>query len=76
MAAEFDRCFQEMHVMENIVNFITNPCLPIDMDTVSVKLQDAFSLPNGVDMETIEVQSDTEMQARAKDSNFWGFVSR
>lgn len=34
-----------------------------DTGAVSVKFQDAFLLPNGVDMEIIELQSETELQA-------------
>lgn len=45
--------------------------LSIDTDTVSVKLQGAFSLPNGVDVEIIELQIDIEMQTKAKDCNRW-----
>uniref|UniRef100_A0A3Q3KYD7 Uncharacterized protein n=1 Tax=Mastacembelus armatus TaxID=205130 RepID=A0A3Q3KYD7_9TELE len=55
LRAEFDRCFHEMHKMEDI---------------------EVFSLPNGVDMEIIELQNNTELQARANDSHFWGLVNR
>lgn len=39
-------------------------------------MQNAISLPNGMDMDVIELQNDTELQSRAKESNFWELVSR
>lgn len=47
--------------MEDIT---TNLFVPTDKDTISVKLQDGFSLPNGVNIEIIELQSDTDMQGQ------------
>lgn len=46
----------------NLTGLITNPFLTIDNDTESVLLHDAFYLPNGVDMEIIELQNDIKMQ--------------
>lgn len=42
-----------------------------DTGAESVKFQDAFLLPNGVHMEIIELQSDTELQASER--TFGGF---
>ncbi|KAJ4941297.1 hypothetical protein JOQ06_027582, partial [Pogonophryne albipinna] len=34
-------------------------------------MQEVFTLPMGVDMEIIEMQSDIELKARARDQDFW-----
>ena len=41
-------------------------------------MQKAFNLPDDseIDMEIVEMQNDIELSARARDSDFWGLVSR
>uniref|UniRef100_A0A3Q1FJK1 HAT C-terminal dimerisation domain-containing protein n=1 Tax=Acanthochromis polyacanthus TaxID=80966 RepID=A0A3Q1FJK1_9TELE len=74
--AEFDRCFQEMHKTENIVRFISNPFIPTDIEAVAAQLQETFSVSNDVDIEIINMQKDTELQARDNDRHLWGLVNR
>lgn len=76
VAAEFSRRFGELDVMEDVATFILNPFLTIDVEQVAAKFQQVFALPNGVDMEMVELQNDIELKVRSGDSNFWGIVSR
>uniref|UniRef100_A0A3B1KBC7 DUF4371 domain-containing protein n=1 Tax=Astyanax mexicanus TaxID=7994 RepID=A0A3B1KBC7_ASTMX len=46
------------------------------IEELSAKFQQVFELPNGVDMEIIDLENDIEMKARSRDKDFWGLVSR
>ena len=59
LAAEFSRRFGELHVMEDIAAFVSNPFLPIDTDEVAAKFQKAFALPGGVDIVDIVDSGDS-----------------
>lgn len=76
LISEFDRRFVELNDMEQVVAFVSNPFLSIDIEELSVKMQEVFTLPMGVDMEIIGMQSDIELKARAKDQDFWSLVNR
>lgn len=76
LTSEFDRRFVEVQDMGQVVGFVSNPFLSIDIEQLSVKMQEVFTLPTGVDMEIIEIQSDIELKARARDQDFWSLVSR
>uniref|UniRef100_A0A8C1NJA8 Uncharacterized protein n=1 Tax=Cyprinus carpio TaxID=7962 RepID=A0A8C1NJA8_CYPCA len=75
LASEFNRRFQELNDIREVVVFISKPFLPIEIEEVSTKFQQVFALPIGVDMEIIELQNDIELKARSRDSDFWGLVN-
>lgn len=75
LASEFNRRFQELNDIQEVVVFISNPFLPIETEEVSTEFQQVFDLPIGVDMEIIELQNDIELKARSRDSDFWGLVN-
>ena len=75
LASEFNRCFQELNDIGEVVAFISTPFLPFEIGEVSARFQQVFALPIGVDMEIIELQYDIELKARSRDSDFWGLVN-
>lgn len=44
--------------MEDIVAFVSNPFLPIDIEQVAAKFQQVFNLPSGVEMGMVDLQND------------------
>ncbi|KAK1887300.1 General transcription factor II-I repeat domain containing protein 2 [Dissostichus eleginoides] len=76
VANKFSWRFGELHVMEDIAAFISNPFQPIDIEHVADTFQEVFTLPSGVDMEMIDLQNEIELKCRSKESGFWGLVSR
>ena len=76
MTTELNRLFVELDVMEDIVAFLSNPFLPVDIEQVADRLQQVFALPSGVDMEMVDLQNDIELKTRSRDSDFWGLVSK
>uniref|UniRef100_A0A3Q3FKS5 DUF4371 domain-containing protein n=1 Tax=Labrus bergylta TaxID=56723 RepID=A0A3Q3FKS5_9LABR len=75
VATEFNRRFGELDVMEDIAAFVSNPFLPIDIEQLSAKFQQVFSLQSGVDMEIVDLHNDIELKARSGDTDFWELVS-
>lgn len=75
LGSEFSRRFGELRLMEDIAAFVSNPFMTIDVEQITTKFQNVFSLPSGIDMEIIDLQNDIELKARSRDSDFWGLVS-
>uniref|UniRef100_A0A8B9GVQ0 HAT C-terminal dimerisation domain-containing protein n=1 Tax=Astyanax mexicanus TaxID=7994 RepID=A0A8B9GVQ0_ASTMX len=71
---EFSKRFEELN--KDIVACISNLFLTTEIEELSAKFQQVFELPNGVDMEVIDLQNGIEMKARSRDKDFWGLVSR
>ncbi|CAJ1069688.1 General transcription factor II-I repeat domain-containing protein 2A [Xyrichtys novacula] len=78
LSTKFSRRFGELDDMGEICAFVSHPFAPIDIEQVAAKMLKVFNLPNDseIDMEIVEMQNDIELSARARDSNFWGLVSR
>lgn len=78
LSAEFSRRFGELDDMGGICAFMSNPFAPVDIEQVAAKMLKVFNLPNDseIDMEIVKMQNDIELSARARDSDFWGLVSR
>ncbi|KAJ4932726.1 hypothetical protein JOQ06_011141 [Pogonophryne albipinna] len=70
LTSEFGARFVELQDMGQVVGFVSNPFLSVDIEQLSAKMQ-VFTLPMGVDMEISEMQSDIELKARARDQDFW-----
>lgn len=62
--------------MEDIAAFVSNPFLHIDTEEVAAKFQEAFALPDGVDMEMADMQNNIELKAESRDRDFWELVIR
>uniref|UniRef100_A0A8C8SXX4 Uncharacterized protein n=1 Tax=Pelusios castaneus TaxID=367368 RepID=A0A8C8SXX4_9SAUR len=73
---EFNSRFQELDKMEQIVMFISNPFLQVDIGELIEKFQQVFEQSSGLDMEIITMQNDLELKARSRDKDFWGLVNR
>ncbi|MBN3313135.1 GTD2B protein, partial [Atractosteus spatula] len=71
LAEEFNRQFQELNHIEDIVTFISNPFLATEIEDLSAKFQQYFMFPSGVDMIII----DLEMKGRSRDKVFWWLVN-
>ncbi|KAF3859887.1 hypothetical protein F7725_000142 [Dissostichus mawsoni] len=67
----YSRASLKLQDMGQVVGFVSNPFLSVDIEQLSAKMQEVFTLPMGVDMEIIEMQSDIELKARARDQDFW-----
>ncbi|CAJ1064623.1 General transcription factor II-I repeat domain-containing protein 2A [Xyrichtys novacula] len=78
LSTEFSRRFGELDDMGEVCTFVSNPFAPIDIEQVAAKMLKVFNLPNDseIDMEIVEMQNDIELSARARDSDFWGLISR
>ena len=76
MKTEFNRRFVELDVMEDIVAFLSNPFLPIDIEQLADRFQQVFALPSGVDMEMVDLQNDIVLKNRSRDRDFWRLVSK
>ena len=62
--------------MEQIIMFISNPFLQVDIGELTAKFQQVYEQNHGLDMEIIAVQNDRELKARSWEKDFWGLVNR
>lgn len=55
--------------MGQVIGFVSNSFLSIVIGQLFVKMQEVFALPIG-NMEIVEIHSDVELEARARDQDF------
>ncbi|XP_056147462.1 microcephalin [Lampris incognitus] len=75
LASEFNGRFQELNDIGEVAAFISNPFLPIEIEEVPAKFQQAFALPVEVDMGITDLQNDIELKASSRNSDFWDLVN-
>ena len=68
---EFHRRFQQADKMQDIIMFISNPFLQMEVGNLTAIFQQVFEHCSGLDIEIITMQNDIELKALAREENFW-----